>query len=439
MREKGEVLAGRYEITGVLGRGGEGNVYAAYDRVAARKAAVKEVLFSGTGDVTLQEAGLLRTLRHRGLPKLYQTFRERGACYVVTEYVEGQSLKERLTSGPVPEEEAVRIISQLCLILRYLHGQGVCFLDLKPSNILLDNEGNVHLIDFGVARALPKDAKRTQGGGVGLTRGYAAPEQYVGNGAISERTDLYALGVTFHYLLTGKNPNQPPFVFERVRKLNPKITIEVEGIVERLLQPQPKDRYASADELLAALRGIGRGGKQKRSEQRNRWVFLGAGAAAVCLILLLAVRGSSAVQRGLSFSLPAGSYADYQLLTIDYDPNRGKVYYTVDGTEPDRSSALYRDGIVLSHPYTRVRAKLLGFDGSEKETAAEYTVTAPVEVVAASLTERAVWDIYYTLGKPWSEPLYNYELAQIRSLPAEDRKEGDEWLESYMPFYQPSE
>ncbi len=418
-------------------------------------AALKEYpLRTETAERIEKEALRLKGLSHKGIPEFYTLFRENGRQYLCMEYIDGKSIKTLLErKGPPDEKEVLRIASELCTLLEYLHTRNpaVYYPDLKPSNILLGRDGSVYLIDFGAERA--------------HTRGYAAPEQYLSDAAPDTRTDLYALGVTLHYLLTGKNPNRPPFCFEKVNKLNPKITIETTRLIERLLQPSREKRWQNAVDVKKAIDVI-----------RHRRIWRRVGRAvlpAVAGIFLFA--GLSGMKRfspddtakeetnpellseepsvrnqdepgslfvhnetislaGPAFSLPDGSYDSYQLLTISYDPLYGKVYYTTDGSEPGRDSFLYQDGIVLSDPLQTIRASQLGLDGERTEIQADYRITKTVEAVAVSPDRPLVWDIYYVLGKSWTEPVLNYELAKIRELPTQEIQEEDQWLLEYMPF-----
>ena len=431
-----QILAGSYEIERLLGSGGMGNVYLARDIRQGGRVAVKERIGGSDGaDELLREAEILGKLRHKGLPRLRKAFRERGSVYLVMDYVEGNTLKALLAEeGCLIEEQALFIAGELAELLTYLHGlrPPVYYLDLKPSNILMDKEGNVRLIDFGAARENGGSGQKSH---VSLTRGYAAPEQYL-DGRIDERTDLYALGVTLHFLLTGKNPNEPPFLFEDVRKLNPKITKNTADLVRRLIEPVPAQRMQSAEELLSMLR---KPGKRRLSENRKKGkrLFFGVTAAAAALIFVIMGGSVGAEDKGggeICFSLAPGSYEGYQLLSIDFDREEGKLYYTTDGSEPTRESEVYLDGIVLSRPEVRVRVKLFSFDGKSRDESAEYRISSEQEVIEIDRDSEVAWDIYYALGKKWTEPLHNYELAEIRSLPGRDLTEENEWLIKYMPF-----
>lgn len=435
------VGCGRFICCRILGRGGEGTVYLAWDTKRQGVAALKEYpACTETAERTEKEALRLKGLSHKGIPAFYALFRENNRQYLAMEYIDGKSIKTLLEKkGPPGEKEVLRIASELCTLLDYLHTRSpaVYYPDLKPSNILLDRDGSVHLIDFGAERA--------------HTRGYAAPEQYLSDAAPDTRTDLYALGVTLHYLLTGKNPNHPPFCFEKVNKLNPKITIETTRLIEGLLQPSREKRWQNAREVQKAIAGIG----HRRIRRCIAQICLTVAAGVIFFAGLTGYKRSAPEvstgvelreerekkqgkgkqpERELAFSLPEGSYDGYQLLTISYDPLYGMVYYTTDGSEPGRRSVPYQDGIVISDPAQTIRACQLGLDGERTEIEGYYRITKTVERVAVSLDRPLVWDIYYALGKSWTEPVLNYELAKIRKLPAEEIQEEDKWLLEYMPF-----
>lgn len=436
MLRNNQILAGSYVIEGLLGSGGMGNVYLARDIRRDRWVAVKERIGRTDGaDELLREAEIMGKLRHKGLPRLRKAFRERGSVYLVMDYVEGKNLKSVLAEeGWLSEERALFVARELAEILRYLHGlhPPVYYLDLKPSNILIDAEGGVQLIDFGAARETGASREEMP---VSLTRGYAAPEQYLGAG-MDERTDLYALGVTLHFLLTGKNPNEPPFLFEDVKKLNPKITKETAETVRKLLDPVPDQRFQSAGELLSMLSKSGKNGLFSDRTKRKRLLLGGAAAAVILVLIISGSTGGKETKDGgeIRFSLAPGNYDGYQLLLVDFDREEGRLYYTTDGSEPTRESSVYMDGIVLSRPEVNVRVRLLSFDGESRDEGGDYTIREDQETVEIDKDSEVAWDIYYALDKKWTEPLYNYELAEIRSLPARDLTEENQWLMQYMPF-----
>jgi len=220
----GYLLKQRYRIIGQVGKGGFGAVYKATDiRSNNRLLAVKEVNPSGQNPQGIAEATaafkrealLLTGLAHQSLPHIYDHFSEAGSRYLAMDFIEGETLEERLGKTPggrLPLEKALSIGIQLCSVLDYLHTrqQPIIFRDLKPGNIMLTPGGLVYLIDFGIARHFKAgQVKDTAAFG---SPGYAAPEQY-GKAQTTPRSDIYGLGATLHQLLTGDDPTLTPFHF----------------------------------------------------------------------------------------------------------------------------------------------------------------------------------------------------------------------------------
>ncbi len=223
----GIVLEGRYVIERLLGGGGMGRVYLGRDRrLANRLCALKEMVDHfidpkqrlEANDYFKREADTLAQLRHPGIPQIIDRFDDHNRHYLVMEYVEGRNLEEELArnNGPLNEGLVIDVARQLCEVLSYLHSRNppIIYRDLKPSNVMLTPAGRVVLIDFGIARLFRQARKGTNIG----TLGFAPPEQY--QGMLDPRSDIYALGATLHYLLTGRDPEQsPPFSFPPVAQL----------------------------------------------------------------------------------------------------------------------------------------------------------------------------------------------------------------------------
>jgi outer membrane protein assembly factor BamB len=267
------VLQQRYRITGVLGVGGMGSVYQARDMhfpTVTRLVAVKEMLNLASDpslrEMTLKnferEANILAELSHPAIPKIYDYFSSKDRAYLVMEYINGRDLEAIVNSMPdfVPLDMVVKWASELCDVLNYLHThqpEPIIFRDVKPSNIMIDQQGKVRLIDFGIAKSFQSNQKGTMIG----TEGYSPPEQY--RGEASPAGDIYAVGATLHHILTRRDPRlEPPFSFSErpVRQSNPKVPSEFEAIVNRALSYDPKDRYPSAGAIKDAIESIGRGG-----------------------------------------------------------------------------------------------------------------------------------------------------------------------------------
>ena len=263
------LLHNRYLIRKLLGQGGMGAVYLAEDRqVFNRLCVVKEMLPYYTTPAERQqaehnfqrEARLLANLRNPGLPQVYDYFIESNRYYLVMEWVEGENLEDRMArlGGPLPESEVLSYALQLANILVYIARQSppVIHRDVKPANIILGQDDQVKLVDFGIAKATA---------GTGLTAtpsiplgtpGYAPPEQY--SGQVEPRTDVYALGATLHHLLTGRDPRlETPFHFPPVRSLALGVSPEMEEILTGMLQtdvalrPTPIELRTKLESLLA--------------------------------------------------------------------------------------------------------------------------------------------------------------------------------------------
>lgn len=270
---QGTILAEKYQIIRLIGEGGMGSVYAAEDMNDHTEWAVKEEAINNNNEKFLrQEAAILRKLSHPLLPKMRHFFEVDGNLYIVMELVKGQTLEKILSERAISEVMALKWFRQICEVLVYLHGLDipVVYRDLKPSNVMIQPSGDVKIIDFGIAQEYVKD-KKVGKNIMALTRGYAAPEQYDYRYMDDVRTDIYALGVTMHYMLTGKNPNCPPFNFRPVRKLNPSVSNALEYIVGKCLQPNPDNRYENAFELREELENIENLENTFRQKRRRKW------------------------------------------------------------------------------------------------------------------------------------------------------------------------
>ena len=260
------MLAGRYIIVQKVGQGGMGAVYQATDtRLGHKLVAVKEMSDAAITDplekqqarkAFEREAQMLANLNHPNLPRVTDHFSEGGKQYLVMDFIEGRTLEQVLhgAAGFLAEDEVVGWVVQLCDVLAYLHNcqPAVIFRDLKPANIMLDAEGRIKLIDFGVARLFqPGKGKDTQTMG---TPGYAAPEQY-GTGQTDARSDIYALGVTLHQLLTGYDPSLSPFNLPPARNINHRLSSEVEAVIVKASRVYVSARFQTVKEMKQALLG----------------------------------------------------------------------------------------------------------------------------------------------------------------------------------------
>ena len=281
------LLDNRYRIDRVLGSGGMGTVYLATDVSDHSVWAIKEQKVTAANrSRLLSEAEIMAKLEHPAFPRL-RSYEERdGLLYIVMEYIEGDTLsqvlakKERLT-----ETEAVSVFRQVAEALEYLHNleKPIIYRDFKVSNLILQKDGRVRIIDLGIAQEYNSDSG-AKVNAVALTRGYAAPEQYDKRYKLDSRADIYALGVTMHYLVTGKNPNKPPYEFVPVRKLRRDVSRSLEGVIKKCLQPNPDQRYSNAGELLYDLNHLSDLEVGIRKQIRLRRILAGT---VVLLVLVL--------------------------------------------------------------------------------------------------------------------------------------------------------
>ncbi len=261
------LLNSRYQLETRIGQGGMGSVYKAIDtRFNNRPLAVKEMSRAGLSPINAQEAEaafereshLLADLLHPNLPRIYDHFTEEDRSYLVMDFIEGQTVEdylEKAGGGPLPLEQVLAWGEQLCDVLTYLHTHQppIIFRDLKPSNVMLSENGHIYLIDFGIARIFkPGQSHDTVALG---SPGYAAPEQY-GKAQSTPRSDIYSLGALLHHLLTGVDPSDRPFFFEPASQLNPRVPQELEDLLKRMLQMTIEARPASAQEVSQILRHV---------------------------------------------------------------------------------------------------------------------------------------------------------------------------------------
>jgi serine/threonine protein kinase len=269
--QAGVTLAQRYLIQEVIGVGGMGSVYRARDLHfpnVVKLVAVKEMINVAPDPAVRQtiiqnferEANLLATLNHASIPRIYDYFSQDDRSYLVLEFVHGKDLENIITEtdGFLAEEQVMMWGIQLCDVLQYLHGHKpdpIIFRDMKPSNVMINHNGDVILVDFGIAKKFQVGQKGTMIG----TEGYSPPEQYRGDA--TQLADVYALGATLHHALTRRDPRlEPPFSFaERpVRRINPSVSAELETVVNTALQYNPEDRFPSASDMKDALLNAGR-------------------------------------------------------------------------------------------------------------------------------------------------------------------------------------
>ncbi|MGI5482370.1 protein kinase domain-containing protein [Streptomyces lavendofoliae] len=270
----GRVIAGRYELSTVIGQGGMGQVWTAYDGRLDRRVAVKllrpDHMAAATGAEEMRrrfvrECRVTAQVSHPGLVTVHDAGSDGDDLYLVMQYVEGADLADHLAEhDPYPWQWAVSVAAQLCAVLAAVHAVPIVHRDLKPRNVMVKPDGTVTVLDLGVASVIDTDTTRlTHTGSPIGSPAYMAPEQAMG-GAVGPYTDLYALGALLHELLSGNVPfagstalgvlhrhlYEPPLP---VRQLRPEIPDALEALVLRLLAKDPQHRPSGAQEVYETL------------------------------------------------------------------------------------------------------------------------------------------------------------------------------------------
>jgi formylglycine-generating enzyme required for sulfatase activity/tRNA A-37 threonylcarbamoyl transferase component Bud32 len=302
---------GRYAILEQLGAGGMGVVYRARDEKLQRSVAIK-VLTSGLLTSTQarshfrREALALARVNHSHIATVYDVGEQDGIDYIVMECVQGQSLKEKLSAGPLNTEEATRIVLQIAEALEEAHAQGVIHRDLKPANVMITPRGQVKVLDFGLAKLLAgtdSTQSHLEGDGPIGTPHYMSPEQALGK-TLDARTDLWSLGALYYEALTGRPPFEADNVlavlraviagrFKSVRQVRQDVPVESEQILDKALERDGTRRYATAKEMAHDVAGLlqrmsSTGSVSEHSSVRVLRLIL---AALVVVLLVAAVGG----------------------------------------------------------------------------------------------------------------------------------------------------
>ena len=273
----GERLIGKYRVKGELGRGGMGAVYLAEQPGLGREVAIKELILSPAADPTalmrfLQEAQVMARTSHPNLVQVHDLEQIGDANYIVLEFVRGRSLRDRLNQGPIPMPQTFAVMHGVLQALDYAHKRSIVHRDMKPENVLLSDEGDVKVADFGIARLTDDSGAGSTATKTGTTVGtpqYMSPEQ-VASSKVDGRSDLYSAGIMFYELIVG----QPPFTaseadgpFTLMAKHvqappkppsvhKPGLDMRLEEVILKSLSKRPEERYQTGQEFDDAMARI---------------------------------------------------------------------------------------------------------------------------------------------------------------------------------------
>lgn len=276
-----QLQGGKYRIESLLGSGGFANTYLAVQVALGRKVAIKEFFmkdYCDRDEVTshiiiptessrlivdkykqkfLKEAQMIASLKNEHIIQIHDIFEENNTAYYVMEYVDGGSLKDKVENqGVMSEDVSLAYIRQIAEALSYLHKHNILHLDIKPANILVNQDDKAILIDFGISKHYDSEGGQTSTTPAGISKGYAPIEQYQ-QGSIanfSPATDVYSLGATLYFLLTGETPPEASIVYED--GLPSEISAfskAVQHVVATSMSPRRRDRFQTMEEFTCAL------------------------------------------------------------------------------------------------------------------------------------------------------------------------------------------
>jgi serine/threonine protein kinase len=266
--QEGDVLGNRYEILALLGEGGMGAVYKAKDREVERVVALKLIRPEMASNPSIlarfkQELMTAHQVTHKNVIRIYDLSEADGVKFITMEFVEGSDLRQLYREvGKLPPDEAVDIIRQVCMALDAAHTAGIIHRDLKPQNIMRDKTGRILVMDFGLARSVQSEGM-TQTGALLGTIEYMSPEQAMGK-TLDQRSDLFAVGLIFYELLSGKMPFKAETAMasllmrnqERavpLAEIDATVPAGLSDIVSRCLERDLDRRYPNAAEIIADL------------------------------------------------------------------------------------------------------------------------------------------------------------------------------------------
>jgi serine/threonine protein kinase/tetratricopeptide (TPR) repeat protein len=271
---RGTTFAGRYEIIELLGTGGMGKVYRAFDNKVKEEIAIKLLKPEISQNEKIierfsNEIRLSRKITHKNVCRMHDLNEEGGTQYITMEYVAGEDLKSFIRRvGHLPPKKAISIGRQVCEGLAEAHSLGVIHRDLKPQNIMVDKSGNPKIMDFGIARSLKAEGITGEGAIIG-TPEYMSPEQVEGK-ETDQRSDIYSMGVVLYEMLIGKVPFEGESTFSialkhrdetppHPRELNPELSPELSAIILKCMAKEKERRYQSALELIRELDALEKG------------------------------------------------------------------------------------------------------------------------------------------------------------------------------------
>lgn len=425
MLEIGAVIDGKYKILNKVGQGGMSIVYLAMNERANKQWAVKEIRKDGVSNYEvvkqnlIAETDILKRLDHPNLPSIIDVIDCEDTFLIVMDYIEGRPLSDALArDGAQPQEKVIEWAKQICDVLGYLHSRKppIIYRDMKPSNVMLKPDGNIMIIDFGTAREY-KSASLADTTCLG-TQGYAAPEQFGGQGQTDARTDIYCLGATLYHLITGHNPCLPPYEMYPIRQWNPNLSSGLEEIVWKCTQKNPNDRYQSCAELMYALEHYGELDQEYKKIQNRKWKgFLAASALSVVAL------GASVGFKVAEANTTSNSYSQYLKSAVSATTQEEKIenYQNAIYLNPGEGEAYtellsraFLDDDIFSQDEAAKMTEILGHKGEDSNRSCESYLEADEAVYEDFAFQMGIAYYYYYEGngnKPMSQAWFDIASA----------------------------
>lgn len=425
MLEIGAVIDGKYKILNKVGQGGMSIVYLAMNERANKQWAVKEIRKDGVSNYEvvkqnlIAETDILKRLDHPNLPSIIDVIDCEDTFLIVMDYIEGRPLSDALArDGAQPQEKVIEWAKQICDVLGYLHSRKppIIYRDMKPSNVMLKPDGNIMIIDFGTAREY-KSASLADTTCLG-TQGYAAPEQFGGQGQTDARTDIYCLGATLYHLITGHNPCLPPYEMYPIRQWNPNLSSGLEEIIWKCIQKNPNDRYQSCAELMYALEHYSELDQEYKKIQNRKWKgFLAASALSVVAL------GASVGFKVAETSTTSNSYSQYIKSAVSSATQEEKIenYQSAIYLNPGDSTAYtellnraFLDDDNFSQDEAAKMTEILGHKGEDSNRSCESYLEADEAMYEDFAFQMGIAYYYYYEGngnKPMSQAWFDIASA----------------------------
>jgi serine/threonine-protein kinase len=440
----GQTIA-HYKVTAKLGAGGMGEVYRAHDEQLDRDVALKVLPASSFSDAAararlLREARSAAALNHPHICTIYEVGEADGQAYIAMELVEGESLSARLAAGPLPAKQVLRYGSQIADALSHAHERGIVHRDLKSANVALTPDGRAKVLDFGLAKRVSGEElaevtrsqlSLTAPGAVAGTLAYMAPEQLRGEPA-DARSDIWALGVVLHEMLSGQRPFQgksgyelsAAILREQPGPLPAKAPLPLRAVVGRCLAKEPGERYQRAAEVRAALEAIATGAVAPwaglRYALRRRQVL--AASTAVVVLLAAAIAANLGGLRERLFGARAAKIESIAVLPLENLSGDPEQEYFAAGIH----ESLITDLAKLSGLRRVIaRSSVLHYKGTDKripEIAEELNVDAVItgSVARAGVRVRITAQLIHARTEEtlWAER-YERDLRDVLALQSE--------------------